>query len=158
GQMSAPGTAVNGVVRPAPPLFMAPADLFDITNTTMTISGTGIPESTISLVDGGSGSLVALGGDISVDRSGAWNSTVTLGYGTHVLTAIQTNGGEASAPSHPVEGIVVPPPAIDSFSAAAVTITAGSTARLLATFRNGVGRIDQEVGLVSSGTPVISPV
>src|SRR2546430_10901403 len=45
-------------------------------------------------------------------------------------------------------------PAITSFSATPASITSGQTARLTASFSNGIGSVDQGIGLVTSGVAV----
>ena len=52
-----------------------------------------------------------------------------------------------------------PPPLIANFTATRSPITAGTSTTLVATFTNGAGTIDQDVGAVASGAPVsVTPV
>ena len=52
-----------------------------------------------------------------------------------------------------------PPPVIANFTATRSPITAGTSTTLVATFTNGAGTIDQDVGAVASGAPVsVTPV
>ncbi len=73
---------------------------------------------------------------------------------TFKLTVTNAAGAEVqSEATVAVEG----KPVITAFTAARDPISAGSPARLTATFSGGTGSIDQGVGAVTSGTPVTTP-
>src|SRR5205085_6317526 len=63
-------------------------------------------------------------GTATANGSGAWSISLTLGYGAHSFTAIQSVSGVASASSNTVSGSVgTPPPAITSPAAGFDTST-----------------------------------
>lgn len=97
---------VTITIMPPAPTISAPASSFDTTNTSQTIAGTGVVNSTISLTDSGTGSLTV--GLIIVNSAGNWSASATLGYGTHSITATQSSNGQTSIASNTVTGIIRP--------------------------------------------------
>jgi sugar lactone lactonase YvrE len=72
----------------------------------------------------------------------------TLSCASVLLLVMAIRCGGYTAPA-------VPPPAITSFTAAKSPITAGTTTTLIPEFGNGLGTVDQGVGPVSDGVPVV---
>jgi len=90
------------VVLPAPAIT-SPASGFSTTNSSVTITGTGVIGALVAVLDGTT--TVA---SIPVDPAGNFSVTVTLAVGANSLTATQTLNGVTSAPSAAVVGTVLP--------------------------------------------------
>jgi hypothetical protein len=95
----------------------------------------------------------------SVAETTSWNFTWTppaTNVGNVVLYVTGgTHGTNYSNSFVMTPAASTPAPSITSFSAASPSITAGNSTTLTAVFSNGTGMIDNGVGSVTSGTPVI---
>ena len=89
-------------VRPAAPVLSLPVDGFETTHTEVVFAGSGVPGSTVT-VSNGTATATAI-----VDSSGGFSGPLTLAYGTHTLSATQSNGGLISTPSNSVTVLVRP--------------------------------------------------
>jgi len=127
----------------------------------MDANGNGVPNVAVTFtVRSGGGSidgvgsvttLTSTGGSAALAGSAAVNWTLGSAAGSNTLqaTAVGLNGSPVV-----FSATVVPPPTITSFTAAASTITAGTSTTLTAVFSGGTGTVDHGVGAVTSGTPV----
>ena len=80
----------------------------------MTVSGSCVGSDTVTLFDGG----IAIHGATATCWHSAWSMTVTLGVGSHTLTATQTDSvsGLPSVPSAGTVTTVYAPPAAPQFT------------------------------------------
>ena len=100
-------------------------------------------------------------------RSGKKGTTMNFGSHSISRTVKLLNKGFAATTGIAIFGILAmlvgctdskPKPEITSFVAAKSSITAGASTTLTAVFANGTGSVDQNVGVVTSGTAVtVSP-
>ncbi|MFN2546683.1 MAG: kelch repeat-containing protein, partial [Myxococcales bacterium] len=141
GQTSALSNVVSGIVRPAAPAILGPADGTLTTNGSLSVSGSALPDARVDVFDGMSLIASAVG-----DPSGAFSAGLSLAFGVHSLAATQTLNGETSAASGTVSVVVKPP-------APAVTApaTGFDTTSPLATIA-GTGVAGATIALSDSGT------
>src|ERR1019366_4379555 len=110
GRTSAASNTVALTVLPAPPTITSPVDGTSTTNGNVTVSGSGLPNASIAVLDGSSTVATA-----TADGSGNWSAALSLAIGTHILSATQTVNGQTSAASNTVSLTVLPaPPTITS--------------------------------------------
>src|SRR5438309_6079158 len=127
----------------------------------MDTNGNGVPNVAVTFtVTSGGGSIDGVGSVTTLTSTGAsalpvgsaavnWTLGSAAGTNTLQATAVGLNGSPVV-----FSATVVPPPTITSFTAAASTITAGTSTTLTAVFSGGTGTVDHGVGAVTSGTPV----
>lgn len=88
-------SATNGlVVVPPPPTVSWPTNGASLASPNANITGTGVPGASVVLFDGG----VALANPMA-NSLGLFSTNVVLTYGSHQLSAVQSIGGQTSAPS-----------------------------------------------------------
>src|SRR5580765_6237431 len=137
-------------VPPTAPVITVPADNSSTNDNTPTISGTGEPGATVTVVRGGGITV----GTATVDAGGAWSLTPTtpLPDGAITLTATQADPvGNVSPVSAPVTFT------IDSTPPAAPVITApadGSTLTDNTPTITGTGEPGATVTVTADGTPI----
>ena len=153
----------------------APYQICSVTNGSGTVSGAAVNNVDVGCVAGmvinnftATPSTITVGGSatLSIDYAnaggvidngiGAVNpvsqAVVTPGATTTYTLVVTDAVGRSLQQSQQVT--VVAAPAISSFSASSLTITAGGSVQLTAVFSNGTGSIDNGVDAVLSGTPV----
>ena len=95
---SAPVEVEIDTVAPHVPVITGPKDGDTVTDDSVTVTGTGDPDSTITVKDGDKVVCTA-----EVHENGEWSCEVTLDDGDHTLTAVATDeAGNQSDPSAPV--------------------------------------------------------
>jgi len=99
---------VTLVVNPGPPTITSPASGSSTTISSVTITGTGIPGASVTILDG----TVPVATS-SADSAGNFSASLTLAIGSHTLTATQTVNGLTSAASAAVNlSVIALPPAV----------------------------------------------
>jgi len=139
--------AVSVTVAPPAPAITSPTSGFSTTNTTVAVSGTSLPNASISIRDGAS-----MVGSTTANGTGNWATNVSLAIGTHSLTATQTVNAVTSAASSAVSVTVGPPaPVITSptsgFSTTNTTVAVSGTS-----LPNAAVSITDGISLVGSTT------
>jgi len=102
--ISQPAGPVAVKIVPGVPLITAPANGFTSSSPSVMLSVSGLPGATLHVYD--KGSLVA---QFLIGSDGTGSADLSLGYGTHSLTATQTLNGQTSAATNPVSGSILPP-------------------------------------------------
>ncbi|MDQ1741498.1 MAG: large repetitive protein, partial [Pseudonocardiales bacterium] len=102
--------SVSITVSIQPPVITSPASGFTTASQSVPVAGTASPGASVRIDDG-----ATFVGTTTANGSGNFNLNVTLGYGTHTLTARQAQNSQTSQLSNAVAVIVTPPaPAITS--------------------------------------------
>ncbi|MBV8078916.1 MAG: VCBS repeat-containing protein, partial [Actinobacteria bacterium] len=138
GETSAPSFEADVDVRvPAPAFTTFPAVT---TSTDVVLLGSGVPGSIVTIDDG-----TTAVGTATVDGTGSWSAVLTLGYGTHALTATQTSNFVTSAASAVADIAVTP---------AAPTLTAPALSLATGVLVSGTGVPLATVSILDGGVTV----